>query len=41
MNTPEKNKQFMRKFYREIMHAKNHRPETLAETINKYVKPKS
>lgn len=38
MNTPEKNKQFIRKFYREIMHAKNHRPETLAETINKYVK---
>ncbi|GEM_PF-5242821 len=38
MNTAEKNKHFMKKYYREVLYAKNHRPESLVETFYRFIK---
>ncbi|WP_340114174.1 ester cyclase [Maribellus mangrovi] len=37
MNLPEKNKQFMKKYYREMLYAKNRRPELLPQTIQRFI----
>lgn len=38
MNTAENNKQFLKKYFREILYAKNHHPETLNHTIHRFIK---
>ena len=38
MNTAEKNKQFMKKYYREMLYAKNHKPEILDQTAHRFIK---
>lgn len=38
MNTAEKNKEFLKKYFREILYAKNHKPETLDQIIHRFIK---
>jgi predicted ester cyclase len=38
MNTAEKNKQFMKKYYREILYIKNHEPGKLDQFIHRFIK---
>jgi len=37
MNTAEKNKQFMKKYYREAIHVKNHEPEKMDQFFQQYI----
>ena len=40
MNTAEKNKRFMKRYYEEILYIKNHEPEKLQEFMDRYIKAK-